>query len=1356
MAHTNHCPQCGADLPTDAPEGLCPKCLMKAVQSPSTPSMSSRRGSAGVLSDSEGPFRALRPAGGEAQADGGATIEGSASIEGPGTRIGRYELLELIGEGGMGLVYLAEQKEPVKRRVALKIIKPGMDSKQVVARFEAERQVLALLDHPNIAHVLDAGTTGTGRPYFVMEYVKGLSIIQYCDQNKVNIEQRLKLFRQVCEGVHHAHQKGIIHRDLKPSNILVSVHGDRVVPKIIDFGIAKATTQPLTDKTVFTSQGQLLGTPEYMSPEQVDLAMQDIDIRSDIYSLGVVLYELLAGVLPFERESLARLGFVEVQRTIREIEPASPSMRLSSLGEQAKAIAESRRTQVVPLARRLHRELEWIPLKAMRKDRCRRYRSAAELADDVQNYLDGHPLTAGPETTVYRVKKFVRRHAGSVATAALIAVTILLGLVISTAMYLRAEDARQKEATARAQAEQATKKEAAARTEAEQAKEEETVARTQAEQAEQATKQKAEELRRNLYVNSIQLADAKHSEGNIARARELLSSCPNDLRGWEWDRLNHTLDQSAMTIRTNQDGSIALALSRDGKRIASSGWDKTIKLWDVDSGSELVSIGQGEKKATSRALLYKGDVSGYRLALSGIAGSLAFSPDGGQIASGHWSGEIKIWDAATGKQLKTLDGHKNWCDSIAFSPDGKQIVSAGGDKTIKLWDVMSGTELATLRGHEWGSAHVAFSPDGKQIASRGEDGQIMVWDTVTSQSMWSTEGLGFWAESVSFGPDSKLLASGRGNDVKIWDAGTGSHLMTLRGHEAPVNRVSFSPDGKCLASCGYDNMIKVWNIATGETVMTLRGHERVVRNVAFTPDGKRIVSSSVDGTVKIWDTVATSALTRLVGHNDIVWSVAFSPDGKRLVSAGAYDGIKIWDVESATELNTICKSPGSWTNIAVSAVFSPDGTRVVSGYRYGTFRIWDAATGDLIMSLRRARAGGSHIGVAFSPDGQLVASPAGGNQQTIKVWNANTGKELMTLSAHQLLPTKVAFSPDGKFIASGGSGLDIKVWEWETGREFLTLRGHHEGIITSVAFSPDGKRIASSCQGDYTVKLWDAMTGTELMTLKHADVPTSAAFSPDGSRIISGCRDGTARVWDAATGEELLTLRAGSGVPGVAFSPDGKTIAGALWDDHTIALWESVPPRGGYDQRKNGEAARKVVDELHERHGSYREVIGQLQDDATLDPAVRRLALQIANSRKWEDAEKLEDEAWKVVVAPDGGVETHQAALEKASKANALEPNDPAILTTLAAAQYRLGSYEDALKTLAKSAKLFSDAEEDPDPWNLAFKAMTLRKIGRAEEAKAALEQLRELCKERPFSEDMELQSLLAEAEGLIEGQKTN
>jgi serine/threonine protein kinase/Flp pilus assembly protein TadD len=379
--------------------------------------------------------------------DADVTLE-SPHIEGPGTMIGRYKLLQLIGEGGMGLVYLAEQQEPIRRRAALKIVKLGMDTKQVIARFEAEKQVLALLDHPNIARVYDAGTTEAGRPYFVMEYVKGQSITEYCDQHKTSIEERLKLFRQVCEGVQHAHQKGIIHRDIKPSNILVSIQGDKAIPKIIDFGIAKAVTQPLTERTLFTERGQLLGTPEYMSPEQVDMATQDIDTRSDIYSLGVLLYELLTGTLPFDRKTLEGAGFGEIQRIIREEDPPRPSTRLSSLGEEATKIAASRRTEVAKLAKRLHKELEWIPLKAIRKERTHRYRSASELADDIQNYLNGAPLIAGPESATYRLKKVIKRHRALVTGVAAVLIVLVAGVVVSTIFaigqaHARAEAERQ-------------------------------------------------------------------------------------------------------------------------------------------------------------------------------------------------------------------------------------------------------------------------------------------------------------------------------------------------------------------------------------------------------------------------------------------------------------------------------------------------------------------------------------------------------------------------------------------------------------------------------------------------------------------------------------------------------------------------------------------------------------------------------------------------------------------------------------------------------------------------------------------------------------------------------------------------
>jgi len=384
--------------------------------------------------------------GNESASTEGTSSEKTASLkacaERPGGWVGRYKLLRVLGEGGMGLVFLARQEHALQRQVALKVIKPGMDSRRVMGRFKAERQALALLDHPNIAHVYDAGTTDSHRPYFVMEYVKGLPITEYCDRNKLTIDDRLRLFQQVCHAVQHAHQKGIIHRDLKPSNILVAVEGERPIPKIIDFGVAKAISQSSTEGTVFTEDNRLLGTPEYMSPEQADAASEDIDTRSDIYSLGVLLYELVTGILPFDAATLRGGGLDHVRRIIRETDPKTPSTRLTKLGEEAKEVAESRRTEVAVLAKRLRQELEWIPLKAMRKERDRRYQSASELAGDIENYLKGAPLIAGPPGAAYRFQKFVRRHrALMVGTAALLAV-LVVGIVVSTHFALGQARAR--------------------------------------------------------------------------------------------------------------------------------------------------------------------------------------------------------------------------------------------------------------------------------------------------------------------------------------------------------------------------------------------------------------------------------------------------------------------------------------------------------------------------------------------------------------------------------------------------------------------------------------------------------------------------------------------------------------------------------------------------------------------------------------------------------------------------------------------------------------------------------------------------------------------------------------------------
>src|SRR5262245_28799254 len=339
--------------------------------------------------------------------DSGAAAESIA--EGPDTAIGPYKLLQKIGEGGMGTVYLAQQQEPVKRLVALKVIKAGLDSRQVVARFAAERQALALMDHPNIAKVLDGGVTPASRPYFVMEVVKGVPITQYCDERRLTPRERLGLFVPVCQAVQHAHQKGVIHRDLKPSNVLVALYDGRPVPKVIDFGVAKAAGPPLTEKTLFTGLGAVVGTPEYMSPEQAELNQLDIDTRSDIYSLGVLLYELLTGTTPLERTRGKEAALLEVLRRVREEEPPRPSARLAT-AEGLPAIAANRGLEPAKLVRLVRGELDWVVMKALEKDRGRRYETANGLALDVQRHLADEPVSAGPPSPLYRLRKFVRRN----------------------------------------------------------------------------------------------------------------------------------------------------------------------------------------------------------------------------------------------------------------------------------------------------------------------------------------------------------------------------------------------------------------------------------------------------------------------------------------------------------------------------------------------------------------------------------------------------------------------------------------------------------------------------------------------------------------------------------------------------------------------------------------------------------------------------------------------------------------------------------------------------------------------------------------------------------------------------------
>ncbi len=587
-----------------------------------------------------------------------------------GDRLGRYKLLEKIGEGGCGVVYVAEQLEPVRRRVALKVVKLGMDTKQVIARFEAERQALAMMDHPHIAKVFDASATEAGRPYFVMELVRGVRITQFCDERQLSLRERLELFIQVCRAIQHAHQKGIIHRDIKPSNILVAVSDGVPVPKVIDFGIAKATAGRLTEQTLFTMFEQFLGTPAYMSPEQADVRGEDIDTRSDIYSLGAVLYEMLTGRTPFESDALLKRGIEELILTLREVEPPRPSTRMGTLARaELQTVARSQRCEAAKLIPSLRGDLDWIVMKCLEKDRTRRYESANGLAMDVQRYLAGEAVVAAPPSTTYRIRKFVRRHRVSVIAASLVAVVLVLGVIGTTGglVWALREKGRANDETAKATL--------AAGLQAE--------ARRQAEANAKAARLAAENAERAAYRAQMVSATRAVEEQSMDAAGALLAATPPGLRGWEYRHLSSRLDLSLpsplpadwwvryVTSSTNAadiavwrwtnngagdewvvldrdlrterlalpgtDSAAGFALSPDGTRALWAPSNPPIaKLWDVQRRVVLATI---PTDLSPRPTTPARSPSGDRLLLHGV-----WSPSGDRfVISCPWGFEVREW-----------------------------------------------------------------------------------------------------------------------------------------------------------------------------------------------------------------------------------------------------------------------------------------------------------------------------------------------------------------------------------------------------------------------------------------------------------------------------------------------------------------------------------------------------------------------------------------------------------------------------------------------------------------------------------------------------------------------------------------
>lgn len=1032
---------------------------------------------------------------------------------------GDYVLLEEIARGGMGVVYRARQVS-LNRIVAVKVAR-GDDSGSMSdsKRFHFEAEATARLDHPNIVPIHEVGEIN-GRAFFSMALVEGKSLAEKIVVDPMPAKAAARLMAQVADAVAYAHAQGVVHRDLKPANILLDEKGQ---PRITDFGLAKIVD---TNSSI-TRAGEVLGTPNYMPPEQAAGRNDEVGTLSDVYSLGATLYALITGRPPFQSATV-----LETLNQVLFRDPIPP------------------RT----LNPAVDRDLDTICLKCIAKRPDQRYATATAFADDLRRFLNGNSIVARPVGHAEKVIRWCRRNLLAAAALFAMAGIFLIAFVLISWSYYRVEDALKKEAAQRAQAQ---------------------------------GREKSERWER--YRSNLAGAASALRLHNVNAARQALDAAPEEYRNWEWRHFYGQLDLSKQTYLPGdgpaRHSSVATALghvvtvtlgqplrywdpfcqevsqstnleagpfgymfSADGKRFVSKPNPEEIDVFDVASGTLVSKFKLDDREITGWAL----------------------SDDNSRFATSSPDTTVKIWDVASGKRLFVLRGHKLTAGRLEFSKDGRLLASSGNyDSTARVWDTRNGKLLAVLPFPSANVIAAKFSADGERclLYAGYPTTDLLLFESRSGRLVAKLNGHTNQISGAEFNSDGKLIASASyDQDLRLWDSRDGKQIFVLRGHKGRVTRVQFSPDKKRLLSASNDKTLRIWDVATGESLAVLHGHNQEIRDASYSADGSEIVSICQGNTIRVWDTQAAERDGRFRGHRNFAYDVAFTPDGRKAASV-SWDGTaRIWDVANGKEILTIhYPSPA----LVLSLAIHPCAELLATVGRDSAVRFWDMTTGRQLHSCAMNTGTWKDPRIAFNRKGDRLA--AGSQDRGVHLWDVTfrsatepadrslTVANERVFRGHRDCVRDVVFDPNDKWLASAGDDGDrtIRVWNVDTGEELRTLTLQTDSVYC-LAVSRDGKLLASGSV-DGTVRIWDTSTWASVAVISLRTAVHGLSFSADGSRLASACADNTIRMLDLATFQEVAELHGhDSYVHRVAFSPDCTRLISAS-GDFTLKLWQSIP-----------------------------------------------------------------------------------------------------------------------------------------------------------------------------------------------------